>query len=607
VALFALRARAKANASAVVELCRRLDGLPLGIELAAAWVHPLGGARAVLARLEACLDEQGSASQDQPARHRTPRAAISWSYDLLTPEEQAVFEQLSVFAGGWTLDAASAVCERSPVDMLGVLRALVDKHLVQSLEQPDGESRFQMLVTLRSFANSRLAARGAADRAERCQAEFFARLAEEADQGLNGPGQREWLDRLEVEYDNIRTALNWSVAHNAVQIALGMAGSLWFFWDMRGHLREGREWLALLLSHAGGQEPGTARVMALNAAGWTALVQGDYATSVRAHEEAVALSKALQDPGLSCRSRMHLAVALGIGPQELDRADVLYAEREQTARELAEQLPWVIRLILYGRGHVAALRGETAEADRLWGECVLSELSGNLYALSYIQFRWGVLAIQSGQLDHARGCLAEAVRYACEIDCTRETGVAMDALAWVAAAQGDSDRAARLLGAAETLLDRAGYNVPPFMAAGHARAETTSRERLGEREWTLAKAEAKRLSREDALRLARDDLDTGRHPGRPGRRPNRRGGNRLPLTERELQVAALVAEGLTNRQIARRLGIGERTVVSHLEHAFMKLGVQTRAQVAVRVSSQLRDSSVSNDESGLTMVTTNSD
>ena len=599
VALFSLRARAvesgwqltKANASAVIELCRRLDGLPLEIELAAAWVHPLGGARAVLARLEVCLDEQGSARQDQPTRHRTLRAAIGWSYDLLTDEEKAVFERLSVFAGGCTLEAAAAVCARSLVEMLGTLRGLVDKHLVQSLEQRDGETRFQMLVTLQGFAQSHLEAAGAED-AHLRHAEFFANLAGDADQRLNGPAQREWLDRLEREYDNIRGALNRSVERNRLQLALRLAGALWFFWDMRGHLREGRQKLAQLIAHPAAQMPTAARVMALNAAGWTALVQGDYATSVGLHEEAVVLSEQLQEPGLVCRSTMHLAVVLGLGPQELDRAEALYAECEPVARDMAEELPWVIRLILYGRGHVAALRGDMTEADKLWGECVsMCEASGNMYALSYIQFRWGVMAIQNGALERARNCLYEAVRFASEIDCAREMGVAMDALGWVAVAQGGAADAARLFGAAATLLEHAGYNVPPFMLAGHEQAETAARQKLGERLWTVAREDGRRLTRDEALALARADSETYMSPGRPGRRASKRSTNQFPLTPRELEVAYLVGEGLTNRQIAQQLGIGERTVIAHLEHAFIKLGVQTRAQVAVRVAAQLGASS----------------
>jgi len=575
VALFCLRARAAkhdwtldaAQAPAVAELCRRLDGLPLAIELAAAWTNVLSP-RAVLARLDQGLDERPRDQGDRPARHRSLRDAIAWSYDLLAPEERWVFERAAVFVGGWTLAAAEMVCGAPDVDVLGVLASLVNKHLVTSSEQPDGEPRFDMLVTLRAYARTRLSSSGGEPDARHRHAAYFVDLAERAEAALTGPGQRAWLDLLEQEYDNLRAALGWALEVGEPQPALRLGGALWFFWDMRGHLREGRAWLDRALGHPAAQLPTAARVWALNAAGWLALVGGEYPVATALHEAALGLARELDDAGAISRSAMHLAIALGLGSQDFPSALALYAEALPIARARGDL--WTIGLTLYGQGHIAALRGELDAVDRLWTECfAVCGAVQSLYALSYLQFRWGILALQAGDLERANRCLLEALRFGDEIDSAREMGVAMDALAWVAVARKDAQRAAVLFGAAQALLDRAGYNLPPFMAPAHERAQGAAQTALGAAAFRAAWEAGRRLARAQAIAAARGEPRHGlRH-------------DYAPLTEREWQVAALVAQGSTNRQIAIALAIAERTVVTHLEHIFAKLAVQTRSQVAV--------------------------
>jgi len=501
VALFCMRARAakhgwqldRSNALAVAEVCRRLDGLPLAIELAASWMDMLSPA-AVLPRLRACLDEEaGAATLDRPARHRTLTAAIAWSYELLSEEERDVFERLSMFAGGFTLEAAATVAKRSSTQTLGLLRGLVDKHLVVSREVSDGEPRFEMLVTLHAFAVGRLATAVHGDAVRRQHAQVFLELAETAEPALIGPGQREWLDRLEREYDNMRAALGWALEVGELQLALRLGAALWFFWDMRGHLREGRDWLKRVLEHPVAQAVTPARVSALNAAGWLALVAGEYGAAAEVHEAALGLARQLNQPGAISRSAMHLGLALGLGPQDFDRALALYAEALPIAHAGGDV--WTVGLGLYGQGHVAALRGDLDEVNRLWRECfAVCESVKSLYALSYLQFRWGVLALQAGAFDRAQACLLEALRFGDEVDSSREMGVAMDALAWVAVAQKQVERAAGLFGAAQALFDRAGYNLPPFMAAAHERAMAGAQAALGASAFRAAWAAGRQLS-----------------------------------------------------------------------------------------------------------------
>ncbi|MBV9354424.1 MAG: hypothetical protein JO023_02740, partial [Chloroflexi bacterium] len=575
VALFCLRAEAvkhdwrfdATQASAVAELCRRLDGLPLGLELAAAWVNVLSP-RAVLGRLDQGLEGRARDRRDRPARHRSLRDALAWSYDLLDARERSLFERVAVFVGGWTLEAAERVWAEPGCNVLDALAGLVDKHLITSSEQPDGQPRFDMLVTLRAYARRRLAASGGEAQVRRRHALYFLVLAEQGEPALTGPGQREWLDRLEREYDNLRAALGWALEADDVQTALRLGGALWFFWDMRGHLREGREWLDRVLGQPAAQQPTPARVSAFNAAGWLALVGGEYTAARALHEGALGLARQLDDPGGISRSAMHLGLALGLDSQEYARALALYDEALPIAR--ARRDLWTIGLALYGQGHIAALRGDLAEVNRLWDECfAVCQGVQSLYALSYLQFRWGVLALQAGALDRAQDCLLEALRFGDEVDSAREMGVAMDALAWVAAARKDVEAAAVLFGAAQALLDRAGYNLPPFMAPAHERALAATRAALGKPAFEIAWTRGRQLSRAQAVAAARGEPQYWRMQAR------------APLTGREWQVASLVAQGYTNKQIAVALGIAERTVVTHLEHIFPKLGVQARAQVAV--------------------------
>jgi predicted ATPase/DNA-binding CsgD family transcriptional regulator len=578
VALFAMRARAvkhdwqldPTQAAAVAELCRRLDGLPLAIELAAAWINVLSP-RAVLARLDQGIDDQRGASGHRPVRHRSLADAIAWSYDLLADEERSVFERVSVFVGGWSLSAAETVCSHDGSEVLPVLARLINKHLVTAIEQPDGEPRFDMLVTLRAYARRRLAASGDEADTLRRHASYFLQLSEQAEPELAGQKQRYWLDLLEQEYDNLRAVLGWARDVGELEVALRLGGSLWFFWDMRGHLREGREWLARVLDQPSAQDPSPARVSALNSAGWLALVGGDYPAAIEYHAAALRLARQVDDDASVSRSAMHLAIGLGLGTQDFDRALALYDEALPIAYARGDL--WTIGLTLYGQGHIAALRGDLEAVNRLWTECQrVCEGVHSLYALSYLQFRWGILALQAGALDRAQQHLLEALRFGDEVDSAREMGVAMDALAWVAVGKREVQRATSLFGAAQALLDRAGYNLPPFMAAAHERAEAAALTALGSQVFKAGFGAGRRLSRGDAIRLARGEANRTRRPAYE------------PLTEREWQVAVLVAQGQSNKQIAATLNIAERTVVTHLEHIFAKLEVQNRAQVAVWTS-----------------------
>ncbi len=343
VALFCLRAQAvrsdwildEANGHAVAELCRRVDGLPLGIELAAAWVGMLSP-RAILTCLDTCLNVEAAHAPDLPDRHRTLRAAIGWSYDLLSEDEQAVFDRFAVFSDGWDQQAAAAVAGVTSESVLPMLAGLAEKHLIWSADQADdGEPRFGLLDTLHAFARTRFDLRNDVRETRRRHAEHYLALADRAERALIGPDQRTWLDRLERELGNLRAGLRWALDEGESGLALRLASALWFFWDMRGHLREGQQWLDAALSMEAPAEWASMRAAALNAAGWLALVQhASYGPAIALLEQAQSAAEAVGDNAAAVRAQAFLGLALALGSSERERSEDLLERAVRGGREI---------------------------------------------------------------------------------------------------------------------------------------------------------------------------------------------------------------------------------------------------------------------------------
>ena len=300
IALFVERARAaqptfrltSSNASAVAETCVRLDGLPLAIELAAPRVKVLAPGT-LLARLQRRLDVLVGGARDEPDRHRTLRAALDWSYDLLTPPEQALFRRLAVFAGGWSLPAAEAVCAGSdlqPGAVFDLVARLVDQSLVLAEEKEHcGELRYRLLETIREYALDRLDQQGETSDIQHQHATYFLAMAEQASTRLHGPEQVPWLDWLEREHDNLRAALAWCLADAArAEMGLRLAVALWEFWWIRGYMDEGQACLQKTLDRGLEAEP-RLRAQALNGLGVLAWMRGDYGGSVAFLQESLRL------------------------------------------------------------------------------------------------------------------------------------------------------------------------------------------------------------------------------------------------------------------------------------------------------------------------------
>jgi predicted ATPase/class 3 adenylate cyclase len=294
IRLFTERARAanatfsltNENAPAIAEICARLDGLPLAIELAAARTRLLSP-QAICSRLSDPLKLLTGGARDLPERQRTLRGAIAWSYALLDEDEQILFAKLAVFSGGCALDAAETICEPdsdSSVDILDGLSSLLDKSLLRQEEGEGGEPRFVMLETIREFARERLQISGNAAKTRKLHAEYFLALAEQGESKLRGPEEAMWLERLDVEHDNMRAALSWALERREAEVALRLGGALWLFWFVRGYHSEGRRWLQEALAV---DEPGSpvSRAMALAGVGWLAFEQGELDRAQEAYEE----------------------------------------------------------------------------------------------------------------------------------------------------------------------------------------------------------------------------------------------------------------------------------------------------------------------------------
>jgi predicted ATPase len=274
------------NAPAVAEICVRLDGLPLAIELAAARIKMLPP-KAMLQRLTSRLKFLTGGARDLPERQRTLRATIEWSHALLDEGERTLFARLAVFSGVRTLGAIEAICDAEgdlPVDTFDGISSLLDKSLLKHEEGPGGEPRFVMLETVHEFAREKLGQSEEAEQIKRVHAQYFLTLAEEAYPELRGPDQLEWLESLEAEHDNMRAALSWALERKEAEVALRLGGALWWFWSVRGYHSEGRRWLEAALAIEVGGSP-EVRAMALAGAGALASDQGDLDRAKEACEE----------------------------------------------------------------------------------------------------------------------------------------------------------------------------------------------------------------------------------------------------------------------------------------------------------------------------------
>jgi predicted ATPase/serine/threonine protein kinase len=518
VALFVQRAVAakpdfelnRENAPAVIEICTRLDGLPLAIELAAARVKVLSPS-SMRTRLTSRLQLLTGGSRDLPLRQQTLRAAMDWSYDLLSPAEQRLFRRLSVFVGGCTLEGAEAVCDTKgdlDLDLLDGMASMVDKSLAQQVEQAKSEARFVMLETIREYGLEKLGGSGEQALTKRAHAAYCLVLAEEEATEQSGTEGAEWLERLAVEHDNFRAALDWLTETGEAQWGLRMGAALFRFWEMREYLAEGRTRLCKLLKLAQAEAPTKARERALFAAGVLAGEQGDYASAVALIRESLDVARQLRD-------RQGIAVALNaLAVLARDQGEVavarsLFEESLVLWRELGDQK--AVARSLSNLGNVVQLQGDNARARFLYAECLaifqdLGDRTGVAWSMNYqgdvardqgdypgartlyeqglvifreLGDRWGIagtladlgsLAGEQGIYPAARCLYRESIKIFQELDHKRGIARLLECFACAAAVQFEAERALRLAGAAAALRQNIGA---PLTSAEQAKLDAS--------------------------------------------------------------------------------------------------------------------------------------
>jgi tetratricopeptide (TPR) repeat protein len=433
------------NASAVAEICYRLDGIPLAIELAAALVRGLT-VEQIVERLSDRFRLLTTGTRTALPRHQTLRAAIDWSYELLSRAERALFRRLSVFAGGWDLKGAEAVGtgklpegdEVRTEEVWELMMRLIDKSLVVM----EGEmGRYQMLETLREYGRERLQEAGEAEETREKHLEFFLGLAERAEEELQGAQQREWLERLGREQDNFRVALSYGLEREPEK-ALKLAAALWRFWDIHSNFTEGRSWLERALEK-GMSAPASVRAKALNGAGVLALRQGDYETAQALLQESLAIRQALGDQ-LGIASSLNNLGNVAWVQGDYERAKALYEESLTIYRTLGNQCG--VASSLTNLGNIAWSRGDHEEARALYEESLtIFRKLGSQWGIASSLNSLGAVALVQGNYERAKMLLEESL--AIYRDLGDQWGIAfsLNNLGNLALMQGDYERAKVLL------------------------------------------------------------------------------------------------------------------------------------------------------------------
>jgi len=515
VALFVERATAvkpdfqvtNENAPAVAEICARLDGLPLAIELAAARVKLLSP-EAMLARLERSLTFLSGGSRDLPQRQRTLRDAIAWSYDILEERERRLFARMAAFVGGVSLEAVEAV--GNPGDELGLdtfdgVASLTNKSLLRQLATGPEEPRFLMLETIREFAGERLEEEPDAEVICRRHALFFLHLAERAEPELTGADQARWLDALEADHDNFRAAIAWAAEHD-LNVALRMGGALWRFWQFRGHLREAAKRLEGLLERSGPWDP-EARAKALEGAGGVTYWMGDFARARRWYEECLGIRLELGEPRAIAEAKYNLSFAHGIAPkpiQDLDAAMRLQDEALALFEQLGDRdgiakATWGLATMAYGReawDRVAELATSSVGMFR--------ELD-NPFGLAWALHLQGLALTVLSRPDAAEASFKEAMGIFLGSDDRSALALLLADLAILAESVGDVERAIRLAGAADGVEEEVGTGLLVSDAAVSKRLRGL-RGLLPPAESDPLFAEGRAMNMEQALEYAKEGL-----------------------------------------------------------------------------------------------------
>jgi predicted ATPase/DNA-binding SARP family transcriptional activator/DNA-binding CsgD family transcriptional regulator/Tfp pilus assembly protein PilF len=633
VRLFAERARqhdhtfavTPRNAEAVGEVCGRLDGIPLAVELAAANLGTLT-VEQILDRLKNSLGFLTRGSRTAPPRQRTLRKTLDWSYGLLSEQERTLFDRLSVFVGGWTLEAAEKVGAGGDIDdedVLQLLSRLVDKSLVVIEQSGEGTLRYRMLEPVRQYGRERLVERSEAEAVERRHADFFLALAEEVEPELVGERQGDRLRQLEAERDNLRAVLSRALEKEEAELALRLGGALWRFWLRRGYWSEGRDWLHKALA-TGGEVAPTVRAKALSGAGWLAEVQDDYRPAQALYEEALALRQESADDLGVTASRVDLgwlAMLRGDHEEATDlleyglhkfrelgdergvgsalrglasiatsrnnyaRAAALHEEALSLYRKLGDNDN--IAMSLGDLGWAAVLQGDHRRATAVLEEAVARFREAGLTVEVDVLTNLGFAAMLRGDHGQATERIKEALALSFEKGDKLGIARSLEGMAKVVGTLGKAEKSARLWGAAQAVREDIGVSMRPDEREVLNPYPAIVRSQLEKEAWDVALIRGRTMSLKQAVGYALSEDE----PSPPSLQQASTGEPPTALTRREREVAALVARGLTNRQIASELSISEHTAATHVAKILKKLGLSSRFQLTVWVTERRLSSS----------------
>ncbi|MEA2294808.1 MAG: hypothetical protein QOE86_2447, partial [Solirubrobacteraceae bacterium] len=486
-----------AELEAVVELCRRLDGLPLAIELAAARVRMLRPV-AMLGRLRSSLALLSRGPHDLPERHRSLEATIAWSHELLDDPERRLLERLAVMPGGWTLDAAQALAADLPdLDSLDAVQTLVEYSLAGSRTSRGGEQRFSMLQTVREFALSRLRRRGDEQQACRRRAEFHAELVQAEVWEFHGPGQDVAIARMGDELDNIRATVKWTQVTGERRLALRLAACLWYFMEARGAMSEARDWLTAALTAS--TEPSSDRVLALCGACILAAMQGRHTEAEPFAGELERLTPGIADPIYRVRATM----ALGLMASErgdLQQSRRLFGESATLARGLNDHLA---AISLSNLGDAAMRDGQFDEAAAVLATALdLSRRTDNPHGIGFALTNLATVHVAQNQFAQAEREFGDALPVGLRLDDRLNVVSAIGGLGWTAAIH-EPERAARLLGWAERQRERFDLTVTGLELTVEADAVTQVRAMLDHERFDSCWGEGRQMTFDDAVTYAR--------------------------------------------------------------------------------------------------------
>ncbi|MDF3313166.1 protein kinase [Rhodococcus sp. T2V] len=565
------------NAGAVAEICRRLDGLPLPIELAAARLRAMSPQQ-ILQRLTDRYTLLTQGSRNAPSRQQTLRLSIDWSFELCTGREQLVWGRVAVFAGSFELDAAEQVCgeDLESTDLLDALTSLVDKSILIREESGTGV-RFRLLETVRDYGREKLDQTGEYPLLQRRHRDWYVQMMLKAEAEWISPHQLLWISRLNRDQSNIREALELCVSDDPTA-GLQLAAAQFWYWISQGLYSEGRRWLDRLLSRTCSPAPTVERAKALNAASLLAFNQGDLQSGTALVDECRALAQSTDDPMIGALA-LYSEAALFLFSGEPSRAcpllknaiTVFGAQDNRTLETGA----------LSALGMAYELSGETNLAIEQHEQVLaITERHGEVMQRSYTLWALGLAWWRHGATDRGAPLLEHALRLTRQANIPRLAAACLEVMAWIAGERRDWPRATILLGAAEQI-GRSVESVArayPNLDVYHEKCGQGARSFLGQKPYESAVRHGRRMDFDTAVAYALGE-----------QKPSARSPENRPeptLTKREQQVANLISKGLTNKAIAAKLVISDRTAQGHVEHILAKLGFTSRAQVAAWVADQ---------------------